>query len=126
MRKYLRAYSLGFCLAAAACLHAQSGRADPVGPLLPTTGGQIFKTYEIYRDGADPNVHYALRTQPVLATAQNGGAIFSMEKFDGETARFVAHTAFRDPTSPADPKPRESIEVRTIAFFAPSPTNEHL
>lgn len=45
---------------------------------------------------------------------------------DGETARFVAHTAFRDPTSPADPKPRESIEVRTIAFFAPSsPTNEH-
>lgn len=88
MRKYLRAYSLSFCLAAAACLHAQSGRADPVGPLLPTTGGQIFKTYEIYRDGADPNVHYALRTQPVLATAQNGGAIFSMEKFDGETARF--------------------------------------
>ncbi|CAM5196459.1 hypothetical protein BTHI11S_05155 [Bosea thiooxidans] len=103
MRKYLRAYSLSFCLAAAACLHAQNGRADPVGPLLPTTGGQIFKTYEIYRDGADPNVHYALRTQPVLATAQNGGAIFSMEKFDGETARLAGRSPPRSPcrTTPA-------------------------
>jgi hypothetical protein len=39
---------------------------------------------------------------------------------DGKTARFVAHTAFNDPTSPADPRPRESIEVRTIAFFGPA------
>lgn len=39
---------------------------------------------------------------------------------DGKTARFVAHTAFHDPTSPAQPKPRESIEVRTIAFFPPN------
>jgi hypothetical protein len=34
-------------------------------------------------------------------------------------ARWTAHTAFDDPTSPADPAPRESIEARTIAFFAP-------
>jgi hypothetical protein len=34
------------------------------------------------------------------------------------TARFVAHTAFDDPTTPADAPPRESIEMRTIAFFA--------
>ncbi len=34
-------------------------------------------------------------------------------------ARWTAHTAFDDPTSPADPVPRESIEARTIAFFAP-------
>jgi hypothetical protein len=32
-------------------------------------------------------------------------------------ARFTAHTAFRDPTTPADAPPRESIEVRTLAFF---------
>ena len=32
-------------------------------------------------------------------------------------ARFAAHTAFDDPTSPADAAPRESIETRTIAFF---------
>jgi len=32
-------------------------------------------------------------------------------------ARFTAHSAFRDPTAPADAKPRESIEIRTLAFF---------
>ncbi len=34
-------------------------------------------------------------------------------------ARFTAHTAFDDPTSPPDAHPRESIEVRTLVFFAP-------
>jgi len=34
-------------------------------------------------------------------------------------ARWTAHTAFDDPTSPPDPASRESIEARTIAFFAP-------
>jgi hypothetical protein len=32
-------------------------------------------------------------------------------------ARFTAHSAFVDPTSPPDAAPRESIEMRTIAFF---------
>jgi hypothetical protein len=32
-------------------------------------------------------------------------------------ARFTAHTAFEDPTSPADAPPRESIEARTLVFF---------
>jgi hypothetical protein len=29
----------------------------------------------------------------------------------------MAHSAFEDPTSAPDATPRESIEVRTIAFF---------
>jgi hypothetical protein len=33
-------------------------------------------------------------------------------------ARFTAHGAFDDPTSPPDAPARESIEVRTLAFFA--------
>ncbi len=37
-------------------------------------------------------------------------------KTDGR-ARFTAHTSFDDPTSPAGAPPRESIEMRTIAFF---------
>lgn len=40
--------------------------------------------------------------------------------FDSATdgrARFTAHSAFADPTSPPDAAPRESIEMRTIAFF---------
>lgn len=32
-------------------------------------------------------------------------------------ARFPGHTAFEDPTTPPGAKPRESIEVRTMAFF---------
>ena len=32
-------------------------------------------------------------------------------------ARWTAHTSFRDPTSPPDARPRESIEIRTLAFF---------
>jgi hypothetical protein len=31
-------------------------------------------------------------------------------------ARFVPHTAFEDPTAPADVLPRESIEIRTLVF----------
>ena len=40
-------------------------------------------------------------------------------KADGSTARFAPHTAFDDPNSPPDAAPRESIEVRTLALFAP-------
>jgi hypothetical protein len=36
---------------------------------------------------------------------------------DGRT-RFVPHTAFIDPTAPADAPPRESIELRTLVFYA--------
>ncbi len=33
------------------------------------------------------------------------------------TARFSAHTAFADPTTPTNAPPRESIEIRTMAFW---------
>jgi hypothetical protein len=32
-------------------------------------------------------------------------------------ARWSAHTAFDDPTKPPNARPRESIEIRTLAFF---------
>ncbi len=32
-------------------------------------------------------------------------------------ARFTAHTAFEDPATPPHARPRESIEIRTLAFF---------
>ena len=37
------------------------------------------------------------------------------KKEDG--TRFVFHTAFDDPSTPADAPPRVSIETRTIAFW---------
>ena len=42
--------------------------------------------------------------------------------YDSETdgrARFTPHTSFSDPTSPPSAPPRQSIEVRALAFFAP-------
>jgi hypothetical protein len=35
-----------------------------------------------------------------------------------DKARFTAHSAFEDPTAPADVPPRESIELRTLVFHA--------
>jgi hypothetical protein len=34
-----------------------------------------------------------------------------------DVARFCAHTAFEDPTTPPGSPPRESVEIRTVAFF---------
>ena len=41
--------------------------------------------------------------------------VYDSEK-DGR-ARFTPHTSFEDPTTPAGAPPRQSIEVRTLAFF---------
>lgn len=38
---------------------------------------------------------------------------------DPTRAGFTAHSAFDEASSPADAPPRESIEVRTMAFFSP-------
>ena len=35
-----------------------------------------------------------------------------------DKARFTAHSSFEDPTAPKDVLPRESIELRTLAFHA--------
>jgi hypothetical protein len=43
-----------------------------------------------------------------------------LKTYDSETdgrARFMGHSAFEDPTTPSDAPPRESIEVRVMAFF---------
>jgi hypothetical protein len=41
------------------------------------------------------------------------------DSIDDGRARFGAHTAFDDPRAPRNARPRESIEIRTIAFFSP-------
>jgi len=47
--------------------------------------------------------------------------VYESEK-DGR-ARFTPHCSFNDPTTPPGAPPRQSIEVRTLAFF--SPTRSH-
>jgi hypothetical protein len=50
-------------------------------------------------------------------TPQN---VILLKTYDSETdgrARFLGHSAFEDPNTPPDAPVRESIEIRTIAFF---------
>ncbi len=49
------------------------------------------------------------------------GEALVFKVYDSETdgrARFTPHTSFYDPTSPPNAPPRQSIEVRALAFFA--------
>ena len=39
------------------------------------------------------------------------------DSVDDGRARFVPHSAFADPTTPAGAPPRESIELRTLVFY---------
>lgn len=41
----------------------------------------------------------------------------SFDSADDGRARYVPHTAFEDPSARPGAKPRESVEIRTIAFF---------
>ena len=72
------------------------------------------RTGEIYQGvyNADHQWHYfpaMTRDEVILIKCYD-----SME--DGR-ARFSLHSAFDDPASPSDARPRQSIEVRALAFF---------
>jgi hypothetical protein len=43
--------------------------------------------------------------------------VFKVYDSRRDVARWTAHTAFDDPTSPPGARPRESIEIRTLALF---------
>ena len=73
------------------------------------------RTGEIYYVKYNPDHKWfyvpAMRTDEVLL-------IKCYDSMKDGRARFSLHSAFDDPTSPAKAKPRQSIEVRTIAYFA--------
>ncbi|MCZ6463031.1 MAG: CmcJ/NvfI family oxidoreductase [Proteobacteria bacterium] len=81
--------------------------------LLPTDLRYADRTGEVYSLTFSPEhrwYHYpAMRADEVLL----------LKCYDSEPGpgRFTAHTAFDDPTSAEDAPDRESIEVRTLAFF---------
>ena len=82
----------------------------------------FFKLYLRYRDRVGEN--YLMRHSPnhkwwyfPQMTPEN---VILLKTYESETdgrARFVGHSAFEDPTSAPDAPARESIEIRTIAFF---------
>ena len=69
---------------------------------------------EIYQLAYNPSQRWFYFPQMKLDEA------LLIKVFDSATdgrARFAAHGAFDDPTTPRNAKPRESIESRTFAFF---------
>src|SRR5258707_1630757 len=70
--------------------------------------GEIFQG--VYN--ADHQWHYF----PAM-TREEAIVIKCYDSMKDGRARFSLHSAFDDPTSPADARPRQSIEVRAFAFF---------
>lgn len=94
-----------------ACCDAQS-QAD--GDLLVMELKYRERTGEIYvmRYNPDHRWWYFPRMTPDQALL--------LKTYDSETdgrARFMGHTAFEDPNTPEGAKQRQSIEIRTMAFF---------
>ncbi|MGE3302772.1 MAG: CmcJ/NvfI family oxidoreductase [Hyphomonadaceae bacterium] len=48
---------------------------------------------------------------------RNEAIVFKVYDSDPARARWTAHASFKDPNTPADAGPRESIEIRAFAFF---------
>ena len=82
--------------------------------LLPSDLRYPDRTGETYAVTYNPGQrwYYFPRMQPDEAIL-----ISCYDSARRHAARFSAHGAFDDPSTPADAPPRESIEVRTLVFF---------
>ena len=82
----------------------------------------FFKLFLRYRDRTGEN--YVMRHSPNhkwwYFPKMTPDQVILLKTYESETdgrARFVGHSAFEDPTSAPDAPFRESVEIRTIAFF---------
>ena len=64
------------------------------------------------------NLSYSPRHRWYYAPRMRPDEVLAFKLFDSERDRvqWTAHTAFEDPSAPVDAAPRESLEIRTIAF----------
>lgn len=83
----------------------------------------------VYRDRVGET--YSVRFSPAhrwfYVPAMECDEVLLVKCFDSleaGPARFAAHSAFDDPASPPGAPARESIEVRTFAFFGPGSGSE--
>ncbi len=83
---------------------------------------ELIPSKRVYPDRVGETMHMTFNPEHVwyyFPNMQRNEAIV-FKTFDSEKdgrARWSAHCAFDDPTSPPDAPPRESIEMRTLAFF---------
>ncbi len=74
------------------------------------------------RKGEIYSVRYQARHRWFFVSDMEPTDVMLLKCYDSEAdrARFTAHSAFEDPTAPPDAAPRESIEARTLVFYAPA------
>jgi hypothetical protein len=83
--------------------------------------GDLIATDLIYpgRNGETYSVKYSPAHRWFYFPKMSADEALLLKCYDSATdgtARFAPHTAFVDPTTPADAPPRESIELRTLVF----------
>lgn len=82
----------------------------------------LIATDMVYPDRTGEIYHLAFNPAQrwLYFPAMERDEVLLIKGYDSRTdgrARFVPHTAFHEPGTSADEPPRESIEVRTLAFF---------
>ena len=90
--------------------------ARSIGPddLIPTDLAYRDRMGEVY------SMAFSERHRWFYYSAMQADEALLLKCYDSDPtlAQFTAHSAFEDPSSPEDAPSRESIEVRTLAFFA--------
>jgi hypothetical protein len=84
---------------------------------------QLVPSDLVYRDrvGETYSVTFDPKHRWFYVPKMRVDEVLLLKCYDSNTdgrARFAPHTAFTDPTTPADAPPRESIELRTLVFHA--------
>ena len=90
------------------------------GRSIPQTGFIMLQRRYSYRTGEVYHISYNKEHKWLYfpKMTPNEALIFKVFDTDSDAGvRFTAHSAFDDPNTPADAKPRESIELRALAFF---------
>jgi hypothetical protein len=85
--------------------------------------GELVASDLVYphRVGETYSVRYGPDHQWFYAPAMTADEVLLLKCYDSRTdgrSRFAPHSAFVDPSTPADAPPRESIELRTLVFHA--------
>jgi hypothetical protein len=99
--------------------------ARSVAPLDLVASDLVFRD----RRGETYNLIYNPGQRWFYAPAMRTDEVLLLKCFDsrddGAVARFAPHTAFTDPTTPANAPPRESIELRTFVIFDEDDRTRH-
>ncbi len=90
------------------------------GRTIPETGFIMLQRRYSYRTGEVYHISYNKNHEWIYFPQMTPDEALVFKVFDSDAdagVRFTAHSAFEDPTSPPNARPRESIELRALAIF---------